>query len=212
MKFHYNQYLSQDIELIRETVSRYPLALITSRYHRQWYASHIPLFFSTHENSLFGHADAANPQFNNSDTDEVQAVFMGPNSFIPPEAYATKQLPTWNYIAVHVIGKMIITRDPIKNLETIRATIERLGYSANEILTSKSQSSIQHWLNTISSIRIEITHIEGRFKLSQDKASIDIEAAEQYFVERNSERIEKLFLSKLKKINESKNTLNEKKL
>lgn len=212
MKFHYSQYLSQDIELIRETVSRYPLALISSRYQQQWYASHIPLFFSAHENSLFGHADAANPQFNNSDTDEVQAVFMGPNSFIPPEAYATKQLPTWNYIAVHVIGKMIITRDPSKNLETIRATIERLGYSANDILTSKSQSSIQHWLNTISSIRIEITHIEGRFKLSQDKSSVDIEAAEQYFVERNPEKIEKLFLSKLKKINESKNTLNEKKL
>jgi len=50
--FHYPQYRSTDLALIRSFVRQFPLALITSLHDGQWRTSHIPLFFDEQEDTL----------------------------------------------------------------------------------------------------------------------------------------------------------------
>ena len=41
---------------------------------------------------------------------EVTVVFRGPDTYISPRVYTTKQLPTWNYIIVHIKGNITLIK------------------------------------------------------------------------------------------------------
>ena len=181
--FHYPQYRSTDLALIRSFVRQFPLALITSLHDGQWRTSHIPLFFDEQEDTLFGHVDANNSHFQDTPVLSVQLVFAGPNLFIPPEAYATRQLPTWNYLAVHASGTLTVISDTAENLEILRKSAALLANTPSAFRVEHSDPRIGKWIGGIRGLRIDIADIEGRFKLSQDKAAADVEAAAAYFVE-----------------------------
>ena len=61
---------------------------------------------------LHGHVARANPVWRNvGETSEVLAIFQGPNRYISPKWYPSKQehgkvLPTWNYLVVHARGRI----------------------------------------------------------------------------------------------------------
>lgn len=181
--FHYPQYRSTDLELIRSFVRQFPLALITSLRDGQWQTSHIPLFFDEHENVLFGHVDADNSHFHAPPVFSVQLVFAGPNLFIPPEAYATRQLPTWNYLAVHASGTLTVIDDAVRNVDILRKSAVLLANTPSAFRVQDSDPRVAKWIGAIRGLRIDIDDIEGRFKLSQDKATPDVEAATAYFVD-----------------------------
>src|SRR3546814_966464 len=65
---------------------------------------------------LYGHVARANPQWKTPVTGEAMAIFMGPDAYVSPSWYATKQetgkvVPTWNYVAVHVYGPVEFFED-----------------------------------------------------------------------------------------------------
>jgi transcriptional regulator len=182
MTFHYKQYRSEDTKIIKSFIQRFPLALITSFINGKWQSSHIPLFWSNDaHDELFGHVDASNEQF--SDIQELAAlvVFSGPNAYIPPEAYVTKQLPTWNYLCVHVTGTFSVDEDPDRNIEILRETAYRLQDTPSQFSVLDSDQRIRKWIGSVRGIRLKIDEIEGRFKLSQDKTAEDVLAAANYF-------------------------------
>lgn len=181
--FHYTQYRSGDRSRIRDFVARFPLALISSCVDGQWQSSHIPLFFDDASDTLFGHVDASNGQFDLADAQplSVQLVFAGPNLYIPPEAYASGQLPTWNYLAVHAVGTLGVVEAMDDKLAILRASAQRLGSASGAFRVRDDDPRIQRWIGGIRGIRIAVDAIEGRFKLSQDKAPEDVTAAAQYF-------------------------------
>jgi transcriptional regulator len=179
--FHYSQYRSEDAPAIRALIGQFPLALITSRAEGAWQASHVPLFLSDDGQALFGHVDARNPQFALASF-EVQVVFMGPNTYVPPEAYASRQLPTWNYLAVHAQGRLTTSADPQHNLALIRMTAERLAGFGSDFRVGDDDARIPRWIGGVLGIHIAIESIEGRFKLSQDKSAADVAAAASHMV------------------------------
>lgn len=182
MTFHYKQYLNNDIKLIQSFIKFFPLALITSCVDGKWQSSHIPLFWSNDSpNELFGHTDASNPQFNVETDLPAYVVFSGPNVYIPPEAYASHQLPTWNYLYAHIKGKFLIENDPDRNIEILRDTALRLKGTPSEFSVEETDHRIKKWIGSIRGLRLRIDEIEGRFKLSQDKSLKDVVAAANYF-------------------------------
>lgn len=187
--FHYTQYRCTQIKLIREFVERFPLALITSFVDGHWHSSHIPLFLNEHNNELFGHVDASNSQFAITDDLPVQIVFVGPNIYIPPEAYATRQLPTWNYLSVHATGTLSIVNNSERNFEILRETALRLKEAPSAFRVEDSDHRVQKWIGSIRGLCIRMNDIEGRFKLSQDKSIEDVAAAAQYFSDALSRKI-----------------------
>ena len=187
--YHYSKYRSTDMSLIRNFVANFPLALIISQQHDQCLCSQIPVFFDESDNSLFAHVDAQNSQFSGPSSFVAQLVFMGPNLYIPPEAYSSRQLPTWNYLAVHASVTISVINDAIQNLDILRKTALQLASATSSFRVQDSDTRVGHWIGGIRGLRIEISEIEGRFKLSQDKSPEDVYAAARYFADMVSTRV-----------------------
>lgn len=181
--YHYSQYRSTDMSLIRNFVASFPLALIISQQQEQWLCSQIPVFFEESDNRLFAHVDAQNIQFSGPSLFRSQLIFMGPNSYIPPEAYPSRQLPTWNYLAVHASVTISVINDAVQNLDILRKTALQLASAPSSFRVQDSDVRVGHWIGGIRGLCIEISEIEGRFKLSQDKPPEDVHAAALYFAD-----------------------------
>ena len=86
-----------------EVIKTYPLATVISVDNNQPLITHLPLILE--HDKLIGHIDKFNPQAAFlKDDNEVTILFSGPQCYISPSVYGTTQLPTWNYIKVHLKG------------------------------------------------------------------------------------------------------------
>ncbi|MDE1497303.1 FMN-binding negative transcriptional regulator [Xenorhabdus bovienii] len=174
--FHYDEYRSLDNDLIARFIDVFPLALITCQSNTGVIASHLPLFRNT-DNSLFGHADRHNPLLRDGIIFEAHIVFMGPSAYIPPEAYINKQLPTWNYVAVHMTAKVQPIDNEEENFTILQQTSRYLAREENSFIPERDDPRVVRNLPGICGIRLVPSHVEGRFKLSQDKSPEDRAAA-----------------------------------
>lgn len=179
--FHYPQHRSTDQRLIDRFIDTFPLATITSQQEGRLISSHIPLLRQP-DGSLFGHVDVRNPQFNTTSCLSCQIIFMGPSAYIPPHAYVSQQLPTWNYLAVHMQAQVSVSSSPSQNFDILQRTAERLAAKEADYRVDPNDPRVVTNLRNIRSLEIHPEHIEGRFKLSQDKATADVSAALEWLL------------------------------
>ena len=131
--------------------------------------------------SLIGHIARANPQWRTTDgVQEALAIFSGPDSYISPSFYETKRLtakvvPTWNYVTVHVRGRIIFFQEPEALLALVRRLTERHeGERAAPWAVSDAPADfIQSQLRAIVGVRLEITAVTGKWKMSQNRSTAD---------------------------------------
>ncbi|MCC8397336.1 FMN-binding negative transcriptional regulator [Paraburkholderia sp. MMS20-SJTR3] len=175
--FHYDAFRFNDPERIDAIVDSFPLALFISTDGPRPLASHVPLLRMSGSRNLFGHVDAANPQFAGLRRIHAHIVFMGPDSYIPPEAYVTRQLPTWNYVSVHMSGVVEIINDLPRKLEVLRETAAFLQPDDAPYQFDAQDERVKRFAPHILALRVTVEHEEARIKLSQDKGPSDQHAA-----------------------------------
>ena len=66
---------------------------------------------------LQGHLARNNPQWRSPVVGEAMVIVHGPDSYISPGFYPSKQehgrtVPTWNYVTAHIYGRLVIHEDP----------------------------------------------------------------------------------------------------
>ncbi|TGL24418.1 FMN-binding negative transcriptional regulator [Leptospira yanagawae] len=131
--------------------------------------THLPLLVSADHKYLIGHFAKPNPQ-KNSQNKEVLCIFSGPHCYISPSWYESNHsVPTWNYTAVHIKGILTYIEDPIeiqKSLELLVKTFETetSSYRWSEV----DPNYLRGLQNGIVPFQIQITHCEGKEKLSQN--------------------------------------------
>jgi len=145
-------------------------------------ASHIPFLFDDSvgvRGVLLGHVARNNPHAK-ADGAAVLVVFQGPDAYISPSYYATKardprHVPTWDYQAIHVHG----TLRAIDDAEWLRGVVTRLTQRYEARAGTDWQVSdapadyIDRLLRGIVGLQVDIQSIEGRLKLSQNRAPED---------------------------------------
>ncbi len=137
-------------------------------------ASHLPLLCDRRAGPLgriVGHMAAANPHWRDLDGQKVLAIFSGPHAYISPTWCETDNaVPTWNYVAVHVVGTVRIERDPTRLDEIVRAYVEFYEATMPDPwrLDSAEPDFVARMLDAIVGFTIEIERIEGKWKLSQN--------------------------------------------
>ncbi|QKZ03316.1 MULTISPECIES: FMN-binding negative transcriptional regulator [Pseudomonas] len=189
--FHYQEHRSSDADLIGRFIDAFPLALITSSVAGKHHSSYIPLL-RDHDQSLFGHADRRNPQFA-GETFNAQIFFVGPNAYIPPEGYSSAQLPTWNYLAVHMQAQVQMVEDDRYALDILRRTAQAMGAQGSRYRVDEADPRVQNNLAHIVGLRLVPSEVEARFKLSQNKAQKDRDAALDWFLSGDLEQHRQLF-------------------
>ena len=191
-KHHQDSNINHMIEVIKQ----YPLATIISVNNNEPYITHLPLIYNE-MGKLIGHIDKFNPQTPLLKNDNpITIIFSGPQCYISPSIYSTTQLPTWNYIKVHLKGtvKAIESKEDLK--QSIIKMTEFLEQPEQKYVLDPNNQRMIGALDYISMFEITIDTWEGKFKLSQDKKPIDIENARAELIRANQESIE-LFLQKV---------------
>jgi len=105
---------------------------------------------------------------------------MGPEAYVTPSWYATKQetgkvVPTWNYVAVHAYGPVEFFQDPERLLDVVtRLTRKHEAARAKPWAVSDAPADfIAAQLRGIVGIRIPVVRFEGKRKMSQNRPMAD---------------------------------------
>ena len=174
-----------------EVIKAYPLATLISVKNNEPLITHLPLIYRENDGKLIGHIDIFNPQANLlKDHNLVTVIFSGPQCYISPTIYTTTQLPTWNYIRVHLKGTVnaIESKDALKeSLITMTAFLEQ---PKHKYVLDPDNPIMARNLDYIKMFEITITQWEGKFKLSQDKKPQDMTHAKAELIRSNQKSIE----------------------
>lgn len=174
---HHQEY---NFENIITTIKTFPLATIISVSNNKPVITHIPLLYIPNKGkygSLIGHMDLNNPHHKLLDNAEISVLFHGPDCYISPTYYHTKQLPTWNYIKVHIEGSVHTMNDTDTLVNSMIAMNDFLETSDNPFILDEQHEKMNKFINYIVGFEIIINKWEGKFKLSQDKLKKDQIAA-----------------------------------
>jgi transcriptional regulator len=131
--------------------------------------------------TLRAHLARANPQLRElAAVEECLVVFQGPQTYVSPSLYPTKQetgkvVPTWNYITVHAWGRPRVMDDAA----WIRGQVDDLTRHKEAERTAPWQVSdapepfLAAQMKGIIGLEIPIARIEGKWKVSQNRNAAD---------------------------------------
>lgn len=109
---------------------------------------------------------------------EALAIFHGPNAYISPSWYASKResgqvVPTWNYMVVHVYGRLRIIDDPVWVRTQVEALTELNESQFEEPwkVSDAPDSYVNRLIRSLVGIELEITKLVGKKKASQNQPS-----------------------------------------
>lgn len=171
-------YRNENIEEIRDFIEQNSFAILVSQLNQQLWATHIPIELVKNENGSFflqGHISKANPQWQNfKDESQVLVIFNGPHAYISSSWYNHENVPTWNYIAVHIYGKIKLLEG-----EALLVHLHQLmdKYEKSSVNTKKfsalSDDFLKRELKGLVGFEIEIQEIQAANKLSQNRNDTD---------------------------------------
>ena len=181
---------SQDKQKMISVMKAYPFATLVSVLEGKPLITHIPIIYNEGSGKLVAHIDKYNPQVTTLQKGaEVTVIFKGPDTYISPSVYTTKQLPTWNYIIVHITGTITLINDPSDAKDTMIAMTEFMEGTEQKFVLEKESPRMQRSIKYIQAFDITITSWEGKFKLSQDKNEQDQENAKLELIKKHGEDI-----------------------
>lgn len=194
MKYPPKHHQDHDKFHMLEVIKKYPLATVISVKDNIPYITHLPLIYRAADQKLIGHIDLYNPQTELlKDNNEVTIIFSGPQCYISPTVYTTTQLPTWNYIKVHLKGNVTEVTSELKVKQSLVDLADFMEAPDNKYKLEIENPRMHGLINYIKGFEIDITSWEGKFKLSQDKKKSDFNNAKAELIRVNQESI-KVFL------------------
>lgn len=165
-------YKNENAQEIEQFLQKNAFAILINTTNGKPWGTHTPLFLEKINDQLFlsGHISRENPQAENlHDDDEVLAIFNGPHTYISSSWYDHENVPTWNYLAVHIYGKIRIL-----NYEETLLSLKKLvdKYEAkqqNPIQIEDLSEKTMRQARGILAFEITITEIQAKKKLSQNR-------------------------------------------
>jgi transcriptional regulator len=166
-------YKNENQTEIREFISKNGFAILVNQTDGKLWATHIPLYLDKNQNQkeiLVGHVSLENPQSKSLINDsEVLAIFSGAHSYISASWYDHENVSTWNYLAIHVYGKIKILNLDETILSLKKLTDKYEASSANPVRVENLSEKTMRQANGILAFEIEISAIEATKKLSQNR-------------------------------------------
>ena len=148
--------------------------------------SHIPFILAEDGAAVHAHLVRSNPIAGRLRAGEQAAVLAvsGPDSYVSPDWYGSgtaDQVPTWNYVAVHIRGMLRRRAD-----ETLRAHLDALSARFENELRPKppwtpskvSTEQLDTLMRSIRPVALSVESVDGTWKLNQNKeGSVRLQAA-----------------------------------
>ena len=168
-----HHYKNENIDEVKDFIAQNSFGILVNQVDGKPWATHIPLELGLDDQGndiLVSHISKANPQWKNfEENSEVLCIFNGPHSYISSSWYKEEEVPTWNYIAVHVYGTIKILDE-----EAVLASLHKLvdKYEANSkdpISIDNLSKKTMRQIKGIVGFQIKIDKIQAAYKLSQGR-------------------------------------------
>jgi len=173
-----NFYKNENTNEIRDFIAANSFGILVSQTDTKLWATHIPLMLDKNQagkDVLHGHISKGNPQWKNfAHNTQVLAIFSGAHSYISSSWYNHENVPTWNYIAVHIYGTIKIIEGEYL-LQTLKKLVDKYEAASEHPVSVDTMSPkfLNKELRGIVGFEIEIDSIEAAYKLSQNRDELN---------------------------------------
>ena len=168
---------STDASHALHLIAQQPLALLIGPdADGQSFGSHLPLVASEADGLVLeGHMARANPHWGwLSQQKRLMAVFSGPSAYVSPRHYeSVKNVPTWNYAALHAYGGIELIDGPADKDALLKRLIGRFEPEYAEQWRGLPEDYQHKLLGAIVGFRIRVTRWELKLKLSQNRPAVE---------------------------------------
>ncbi|MBK8701495.1 MAG: FMN-binding negative transcriptional regulator [Saprospiraceae bacterium] len=162
-----------DPETVRAYVRDHGFATLVSTNESGIFTTHTPLEMKIEGDAswLFGHVARANEQVASIiSRDRAVAIFMDTHSYISSSWYDHINVPTWNYISVHMHG-VFEALDEEATLQSLQSLVSK--YEKNQkkpfSMAQMGEKDLKAHLRGLVAFRIKVEKIEASWKLSQNR-------------------------------------------
>jgi transcriptional regulator len=183
-------HFAADDGTVRELLARHGAADLITLTADGLLATMLPFAYEPtagERGALYGHVARNNDQWRKPALGESLAIVRGPDAYVSPSWYAAKAehgrvVPTWNYLTAHVYGRLVVHDDPgwvedvVRRL-TAKHEAARLTSPAQPPAWSVDDAPrafIEGQLRAIVGLELQITRIEAKAKLSQNRPMADV--------------------------------------
>ncbi|MEM9361810.1 MAG: FMN-binding negative transcriptional regulator [Bacteroidota bacterium] len=167
---HY--YKNEDVGEIKEFITRHSFGILINQADGKPWATHTPLELDTDAEGndiLVGHIAKANPQWRAFDSNKVLCIFNGPHSYISSSWYQEEEVPTWDYIAVHVYGTLKVLSED-ETMYFLHKLVDKYEKdSKNPISLHDMSPKTLRQVRGVVGFSIKIEEIQAAYKLSQTR-------------------------------------------
>lgn len=161
-----------------------PFATLVTHGANGLTATHLPTLFKPDDGphgTIEAHVARPNDQWKTFDPEvDALAIFTGPQTYITPNWYPSKAVegkvvPSWNYAAVHAYGRVTVISDAdwLKTHVGALTRQQETGRPEPWSIDDAPERFIEGLTRGIVGIRIEITRLEGKAKMSQNREAAD---------------------------------------
>jgi len=144
----------------------------------------VPVVVSDDRRTILSHVAKANSWWRSlSDGDEVLGLFLVASAYVSPSNYPSRfespgVVPTWNYVAAEVRGRLRVHDDPDWLQRQVRVLTGQFeaGRTPEWRVEDAPSEYVDRQVRAIVGIEIDVVAIQGKAKLSQNRPEVDHDA------------------------------------
>ena len=168
-------YREEDRELTVEFLKQNNFPALVTFDGEKPIATHLPVEITQTETAgltIYSHMSKANPQWKSFGEQEVLLIFQGAHTYISPRWYNHVNVPTWNYMMVHVYGKVrMVEGDELYSL--LGRLVRQHEADSSYRLESLPQDFVKKEMNGTVGFAVDVTRMDAGYKLSQNRNDED---------------------------------------
>lgn len=166
-----------EIESVFNLMDQNLFATVINVVEGRPFISHLPLTPKRVGDNLvlLGHLARANPHWKFLANSLTTVIFHGPHTYITPQWYAENDVPTWNYLTLHLVGKIVLIVDYdgiIECLQEQTAHLERHWPSGWEFFIPDDLTG-ENLPKNIVGLSMKVDEITFKRKLGQTRSAAD---------------------------------------
>lgn len=168
----------EDEPEIVDFIRKNAFATLISQVDGKPWATHLPFVLGKNKSGepvLSGHLAKANQQWKSiSENEDVLVIFQGPHAYISSSWYNHENVPTWNYLAVHVSGKirLIEGEELMDHLKSLTDNYEE-GRPNRVRVETMDETYVARQLMALVGFEIKIEEVKASAKLSQNRDDVN---------------------------------------
>lgn len=164
-------YREEDRAKIVEFLKRNSFPALVSHDGEKLVATHLPTEVIEHADgslTVLGHMSRANPQWKSFGEQEVLLIFQGAHAYISPRWYNHVNVPTWNYMMVHVYGRVRMLEGQ-ELYDLLDSLVKKHEDGTSYRLRALPQDFVEKEMKGVAGFVLEVTRIDAGYKLSQNR-------------------------------------------